>query len=166
MFEAHCRIGFPFCWRDSYVGWELAGCELTHSHAMTHLRLIRANCAYQVIVVRYHLFNIVGANPPNLHKRNFTPLMICFQLYYIYIMCFSELWSVGFSVAISFVFDVSLHSISADISVDHLLLIKIVLGSLRSGIGCLLWANSHLKIQDIKTNTPWKTLLGSQPIMW
>ena len=52
VFEAHFRIRFPFLWRDSYVSWGLAGCELTNSHAKKHLRSGGAIFAYQVIVVR------------------------------------------------------------------------------------------------------------------
>ena len=76
LFEAHNRIGFVFLLRYSYVSRGLAGCELTHSHAMKHLPLVGANYAYQIIVVWQHFFKNVRANPPKFCKWNFTPLMI------------------------------------------------------------------------------------------
>ena len=66
--------------RDSYVGWGLTGCELLHSHTMEHLRLVGARFAYQIIVTRWHLLNNIMAYPTKFSKRNFTPLMICFQV--------------------------------------------------------------------------------------
>ena len=52
VFVAHLGIRFPHLWRVPCVSWRLAGCELAHSHAMKHLRLVSANFAYQIIVVR------------------------------------------------------------------------------------------------------------------
>ena len=45
VFEVHLRIQLQFLWRDSYVSWGLAVCQLTHSHTMKHLSLVGANFA-------------------------------------------------------------------------------------------------------------------------
>ena len=49
--KAHFGVGFIFLRLDCYVSRWLAGCELTHSHPIKHLRLVGANFAYQIIIV-------------------------------------------------------------------------------------------------------------------
>ena len=76
----HFGIGFIFLWLHLYVSWWLAGCELTHFHPLKHLRLVGANFADKIIVIRQHFFNNVRANPTKFCIWNFTALMIRFRL--------------------------------------------------------------------------------------
>ena len=95
----------------------------------------------------------VGANPPKICKWNLAPLIVCFRrLQIIHVICFLELWSVSLLIILSFIFDVSPHSTSANILVDHLRFLKNNLGKLRSGHGCLLWTISQFNIDVITKN--------------
>ena len=78
--------------------------------------------------------------------------MICFWLYDKNIIYLFDFWRVGLFVVKSFVFHVSLHSIFANIVVDHLCLVMNILDNPRGRNECLLWTNAQFYIKDIIRN--------------
>ena len=94
---------------------------------MQDLCFVGANSAYHIIFVGLYFLNNIWPNPPEICKRNFTSLVICFRLENIHIIGLFHFCGVCFFIIIRFVFDISLHGISSDVLENRFRLLKDVL---------------------------------------